>query len=619
MVYQLTIFLLLPLFLAFLPAGKADLAADRAALLRLSTAVGGHTLQWNQSDPTPCSWKGVNCDNATNRVTSLRLPAAGLSGEIRLDTIGSLTQLRNLSLRGNSLSGQLPSDIASCFELRYLFLQRNQFSGEIPSSLFNLSSLVNLNLAGNNFSGGISPGFNNLTQLRTLYLENNQLTGSLPVELRTLSTLKNFNMSFNRLSGSIPSSLARFPSQSFLNNSLCGSPLTSCTNGGNKLSGGAIAGIVIGSVIGFLFILAVLAILWRKSKHSSVRTSLPVKMPSPVQPLQFEISSPENRVFENGFLDPVTGAGKVATVVAAPRVVNVIKKVGDEGLVFLGDGDGGFSLEELLRATAEVLGKGTLGSTYKAYLESGGEVVVKRLRNVCVTEREFSEKVEGLGVLVHDNLVPLRAYYYGKEEKLLVYDCMPLLSLSELLHGNGGAYRSQLTWEIRSRIAVEVATGLKYLHSNNVAHGNIKPSNILLTDQYSACITDFGITQLVSSAVTPNPTGFHAPEMVDSRKISQKADVYSFGVMLLELLTGKAASDAFGDGVDLPRWVESEKWAINVLDTELLKNKDVKDQMFKLLHLGIHCSSEYPERRPPMDVVTRQIKKICGLPPQNGE
>ncbi|KAK2996601.1 hypothetical protein RJ639_025404 [Escallonia herrerae] len=493
MVYQLTILLLLPLFLTFLPAGQADLAADRAALLRLSSAVGGHTLQWNQSDPTPCSWKGVNCDNATNRVTALRLPAAGLSGQIPLDTIGSLTQLRNLSLRGNSLSGQLPSDIASRFELRYLFLQQNQFSGEIPSSLFDLSRLVNLNLAGNNFSGGISPGFNKLTRLRTLYLENNQLTGSLPVELRTLSTLKNFNMSFNRLSGSIPSSLARFSSLSFFNNSLCGSPLPSCTNGGNKLSGGAIAGIVIGSVIGLLFILAVLAILWRKAKHSSVRTSLPVKMPSPVQPLQFEISSPENRVFENGFLDPVTGAG------------------------------------------------------------------------------------------------------------------------------NGGAYRSQLTWEIRSRIAVEVATGLKYLHSNNIAHGNIKPSNILLTDQYSACITDFGITQLVSPAVTPNPTGFRAPEMVDSRKISQKADVYSFGVMLLEILTGKAASDAFGDGVDLPRWVESEKWAIDVLDTELLKNKDVKDQMFKLLHLGIHCSSEYPERRPPMDVVTRQIKKICGLPPQNGE
>ncbi|KAK3043093.1 hypothetical protein RJ639_001208 [Escallonia herrerae] len=531
MVYQLTILLLLPLFLTFLPAGQADLAADRAALLRLSSAVGGHTLQWNQSDPTPCSWKGVNCDNATNRVTALRLPAAGLSGQIPLDTIGSLTQLRNLSLRGNSLSGQLPSDIASRFELRYLFLQQNQFSGEIPSSLFDLSRLVNLNLAGNNFSGGISPGFNKLTRLRTLYLENNQLTGSLPVELRTLSTLKNFNMSFNRLSGSIPSSLARFSSLSFFNNSLCGSPLPSCTNGGNKLSGGAIAGIVIGSVIGLLFILAVLAILWRKAKHSSVRTSLPVKMPSPVQPLQFEISSPENRVFENGFLDPVTGAGKVATVVAAPRVVN-------------------------------------LGRCYNSQ-----------------SQRPLS------------NFGPA--------------------SLRQ--RGNGGAYRSQLTWEIRSRIAVEVATGLKYLHSNNIAHGNIKPSNILLTDQYSACITDFGITQLVSPAVTPNPTGFRAPEMVDSRKISQKADVYSFGVMLLEILTGKAASDAFGDGVDLPRWVESEKWAIDVLDTELLKNKDVKDQMFKLLHLGIHCSSEYPERRPPMDVVTRQIKKICGLPPQNGE
>ncbi|XP_059655354.1 probable inactive receptor kinase RLK902 [Cornus florida] len=588
--------LFITVLILFFPAGDSDRAADRAALLLFSSAVRGNTLRWKQSDPNPCSWSGVYCDN--DRVTRLRLPADGLVGQIPEASIGNLTQLRILSLRRNSLSGPLPSDLGSCAELRRLFLQENQFSGTIPATLFGLNNLVRFNIASNKFSGEISSEFNNLTRLKTLYLENNQLTGSLP----ELPQVTEFNVSFNRLNGSIPSSLRKFDSSAFLNNSLCGSPLTSCPGNGNKLSGGAIAGIVVGSVTGSLLICVALFILWRR--YIGKKTQRRVKtLPSPKPVVRRELSSrPEAET-------------------AVAEAANNNGGGGNDGLVFFGDGDRNFSLEELLRASAEVLGKGTFGSTYRAYLAGGNQVIVKRLKKVCVYEIEFKEKVEELGVLAHENLVPLRAYYYGREEKLLAFDCMPMGSLAALLHGNRGADRAPLTWEVRSSIALGAACGIKYLHAlgSNVSHGNIKSSNILLTDYYDACVSEYCINQLVSSNSNVILNGYCAPEVTDSRRISQKADVYSFGVLLLELLTGKTPTHASSDeeGLDLPGWVQSvvqQKWTIDVLDPELLRDhQNIEEQMVQLLHLAINCTYRYPDRRPPMEEVAQRIKQIRGL------
>ncbi|KAA8529019.1 hypothetical protein F0562_033493 [Nyssa sinensis] len=525
--------LLFTLSLSFFLAGKSDPAADKAALLLLRSAVRGRTLSWNQSDTTPCLWEGVSCDNATGRVTELRLPGDGLSGQIPLKSIGNLTHLRTLSLRHNSLSGPPPPDLGSCTELRELFFQENDFSGEIPTSLFGLNNLVRLNLAGNKFSGEISSHFNNLTMLKNLSLENNQLTGSIP-ELKDLSQLRDFNVSYNRLK-----------------------------------------------------------VLEKPDRRLRCH---------PVKPLEFELPSPRPIIVrENGGLSNGYSAGLPARPLAGivPR---------NNELVFFWDEIRAFGLEDLLRASAEVLGKGTIGTSYKAYMEGGGEVVVKRMKNVCVSEREFIEKVEGLGVLVHENLVPLRAYYYGRDEKLLVYDSMPMGSLAALLHGNRGADRAPFTWEVRSSIVLGAARGIEYLHSlgPNVSHGNIRSSNILLTDNCGACVSEFGIAQLVLSISTLNLNGYCAPEVTDSRKVSQKADVYSFGVLLLELLTGKALTHdepSNEEVVDLPRWVQSvvqEKYTIDVFDPELLRYQNIEEQMVQLLHLAIHCTSQHPDRRPLM-------------------
>lgn len=411
------------LFLTSLLPVFSDLAADRSALLALRADLGGRTLRWNISTTSsPCSWRGVVCDNTTGRVVRLRLPGSGLRGQLRLNSIGNLSELRVLSLRNNALSGQLPSDLASCTLLEEIHLQGNSFSGEIPESFFGLTNLLSANLAGNSFSGNLSSRFNSLTGLRTLYLENNTFTGLLP-DWDGLINLNNFNVSYNGLTGSIPSMFGDFSDQSFLGTSLCGRPLASCSSSdGDKLSGGAIAGIAVGSFFALVFILFASFILWRTYRSRKV---LPQRSPyrprSPANPL------PNSSIVER--YDDVPIQHRAAAI---KNNVN-----GGDGLVFLGKDVQAFSLPELLRASAEVMGKGTVGSTYKAYFESGIQVVVKRLKNVSVSEGEFRAKMEDVGSFSHHNLEPLRGYFYGREEKLLLYEPMPKGSLSQLLHGYG--------------------------------------------------------------------------------------------------------------------------------------------------------------------------------------
>ncbi|XXG81824.1 hypothetical protein AAC387_Pa09g2385 [Persea americana] len=620
---QQLLFVILFFFLSLFLPGKSDIDSDKTALLSLRSAVGG-SLSWPAAQ-SPCTWPGIGCDSG--RVTTLRLPGSRLVGSIPPATVGNLTRLRVLSLRLNALTGNLPSDIGRCSELRNLYLQGNRFAGEIPPSVFQLQNLVRIDLAGNGFTGRISPALNNLTRLRAVFLEMNRFSGPIP-DLR-LPNLLQFNVSFNQLNGSIPSGLRSLPAASFAGNSLCGKPLTACTSeivipgpssvptmspaaGADitkkinndkkkKLSGGAIAGIAIGSVVGFLAIVLILLFLCRRSNGRKARS---VDIAS-VRPPVSETDVPgEKRMVSDG------ETGAVPTAAAA----NAAKK-----LVFFGNVGGKvFDLEDLLRASAEVLGKGTFGTAYKAVMESGIAVAVKRLRDVTISEREFRDKIEAVGSMDHENLVPLRAYYFSEDEKLLVYDYMAMGSLSALLHGSRGAGRTPLNWETRSGIALGAARGIEYLHRQgpNVSHGNIKSSNVLLTKTYGAHVSDFGLVHLVGSSSTPNRVGgYRAPEMIDPRMVSQKADVYSFGVLLLELLTGKAPAHSIlnEEGIDLPRWVQSvvrEEWTSEVFDLELLRYQSVEEEMVQLLQLAVDCSDQYPDKRPVMSEVVRRIEEL---------
>ncbi|KAL0381078.1 UNVERIFIED_CONTAM: putative inactive receptor kinase [Sesamum angustifolium] len=323
-----------------------------------------------------------------------------------------------------------------------------------------------------------------------------------------------------------------------------------------------------------------------------------------------ELGLPREKTVESGDgTSSSFGAGGESNVISG----------GKRGLVFLGQARWNFDIEDLLRASAEVLGKGTFGTTYKAVLETGLAVAVKRLRDVNLGEKELREKVEEIGRVNHENLVPLRAYHCNREEKLLVYDYLPIGSLSALLQGNNGVGRTPLNWETRVTIALGAARGITYLHSqgSSVSHGNIKSSNILLTNSYEARVSDFGLTRLAGPSTTPTRVaGYQAPEVTDPHKVSQKADVYSFGVLLLEMLTGKAPTHSLSneEGVDLPRWVKSvvgDEWTSEVFDLELLRYQNVEEDMVQLLQLAVDCTEQYPDKRPSMAEVTTKIEELC--------
>ncbi|XP_022865591.1 probable inactive receptor kinase At4g23740 [Olea europaea var. sylvestris] len=571
---------------------RAEPIEDKHALLDfINNTSHSRNLNWDERTSVCNNWTGVTCNHGNSRVIAVRLPGIGFRGRIPLNTLRRLSALQILSLRSNGFSGPFPTDLLELGNLTSLYLQFNNFQGPVPWDFSVWKNLYIINLSNNAFNGSIPPSITNLTHLTALSLANNSLSGDIP-ELN-IPSLQVLDLSNNNLTGVVPRSLLRFPSSAFAGNKI--SPETSQPpvlpptaqpkKHSSKFSESAILGIVIGSsALAFMSIALLLIVTNRKKEN--------VK----------------------------------ATAVNSKKKEKSLKRAASDhhdtngNLVFFEGCNLAFDLEDLLRASAEVLGKGTFGTTYKAALEDATIVAVKRLREFSIGRKDFEQQMEVVGNIRHENVAPLRSYYYSKDEKLMVYDFYSQGSVSILLHAKRGEDRIPLDWETRLKIAIGAARGIAYIHlqdGEKLVHGNIKASNVFLNSQNYGCVSDLGLATLMSPITPPalRTAGYRAPEVTQTRKVSQATDVYSYGVLLLELLTGKSPVYTSGSDevIHLVRWVQSvvrEEWTGEVFDVQLLRYPNIEEEMVAMLQIGMSCVARMPERRPKMADVVKMVEYI---------
>ncbi|EXC12819.1 putative LRR receptor-like serine/threonine-protein kinase RLK [Morus notabilis] len=518
----------------------------------------------------------------------------GLKGTIDLDSLKNLPNLRTISLMNNNFDGPLP-DIGQLGSLKTVYLSNNKFSGVIDSDIFlRTLSLKKVHLAYNQFTGGIPSSLAFLPKLKELRLEGNQFEGLIPNFPQ--KTWLSFNVSNNALGGHIPLGLSTLDASSFYENQdLCGPPLKPCSL--HKFSVFSLVIVVIVVLMALSAICAVIFILSHRRQTSTTEED-------PTQP--------KTEQGEDESLSPRRSLAVSSSATA--------KRGESTKLVSVRDDREKFDMQDLLRASAEILGSGNFGSSYKAALLSGTVMVVKIFKQMNnVGREEFQQHMRRIGRLRHRNVLPLVAYYYRKEEKLLVSDYVQKGSLAVHLYGGQGG--GSLDWRTRLKIIKGVANGLKYLHTELptviAAHGHLKPSNVLLNESYEPLLSDYALIPITNQEHAQQlMVAYKSPEYLQHGRITKKTDIWSLGILILEILTGKPP-----DYGDLVKWVSSkadrEEEELNeVFDGELLKAGptsnagEEREVLVKLLRIGMECCDVDVEKRLDVKEAADKIEEL---------
>ncbi|KAK7379624.1 hypothetical protein VNO80_05088 [Phaseolus coccineus] len=569
----------------------------------------------------------------------------------------SLASLQNVSLDNNVLQGPVPSfgkgvkvtlggrnsfcrkdsgpcdsrvttllDIAKDFG--YPLQLARSWVGNDPCSDWSFIScaagkIVTVNLVNQNLTGTISPAFANLTDLRNLYLNNNSLGGSIPGGLTNLAQLEVLDVSNNNLAGDVP----KFPTKVKFNsvgNALLGhsgggggngttpsngsgdapSGSPSAASGGSALSPAWIGGIVVIAVFFVAVVVFVFCKCHAKNRHGKFG----------------RVNNPENRKGE-GKIDMMS----VTNSNGYGGVPSELQSQGSERSdihVFEG-GNATISIQVLRQVTDNfsqnnILGRGGFGVVYKGELHDGSKIAVKRMESVATGSKglnEFQAEIAVLSKVRHRHLVALLGYCINGNERLLVYEYMPQGTLTQHLvdwQENGCA---PLTWKQRVAIALDVARGVEYLHSlaqQSFIHRDLKPSNILLGDDMRAKVADFGLVKNAPDGKYSVETrlagtfGYLAPEYAATGRVTTKVDVYAFGVVLMELITGRRALDDTvpDERSHLVSWFRrvliNKENIPKAIDQTLDPDEETMESIYKVAELAGHCTAREPYQRPDM-------------------
>ncbi|PNT02633.1 hypothetical protein POPTR_014G024400v4 [Populus trichocarpa] len=619
------------------PASNLPAPPDATALLAFKYKADlNKNLPFSQNTTFHfCQWPGVKCFQ--QKIIRLVLRDSDLGGIFAPKTLTFLDQLRVLGLQNNSLTGPIPYDLSKLTNLKSLFLDHNSFSGSFPPPLLSLHRLRTLDLSHNNLSGPIPSALISLDRLYYLRLDRNLFNGSIPP--LNQSSLLTLNVSFNNLSGAIPvtPTLLRFDLSSFSSNpSLCGKIIHKECHPASPFFGPSPAAVTVAPPPAVVVsqnqaLQGVdLAQSGQKTKHK--KNVLIIGFSSGAFVLLgsvicFVIAAKKQKTQKKSTA-ATASAGIIGPTAESVAVMQIDRQeneleekvkrvqglhVGKSGSLAFCAGEAHlYSLDQLMRASAELLGRGTMGTTYKAVLDNRLIVCVKRLDASKLSDGSkevFEPHMESVGGLRHPNLVPLRAYFQAREERLLIYDYQPNGSLFSLIHGSKSTRAKPLHWTSCLKIAEDVARGLSYIHQAwRLVHGNLKSSNVLLGPDFEACVSDYCLAVLANSPIDdeddPDASAYKAPETrSSSQQATSKSDVYAFGVLLLELITGKPPS-LLPLPQDVVNWVRSTRG--NHQDDGA--GEDNRLEM--LLEVAIACSLTSPEQRPTMWQVLKMLQEI---------
>ncbi|OEL23294.1 Pollen receptor-like kinase 1 [Dichanthelium oligosanthes] len=594
--------------------------AEGAALLTfrntLRGAGGGPPAQLDnwRTEPGPCpagvlksQWHGVTCHVPTRRVQILQLENLGLQGAAPdLGLLEQLQGLRSLSLANNNLTGAFP-DLSAVPLLKFLFLSQNRLSGDIPDAAFAA-----------------------LKGLRTLDLSNNAFTGTIPSSITASGNrLASVNLANNNFSGPVPEGLQHLGAGNLNvqgNKLLCGPPVgTACPSSSPSSSASgsmevliiiAIVVVAIGALLAVAGIFAAVQARRNEPRYASRTETLGA---SPDAAKVKVTSAPPVKIEQKGGVDH-QHSGAV-TPAAGKRGG---RRRDDHGkLVFVQEGRARFKLEDLLRASAEVLGSGNFGASYKTILLEGPSLVVKRFKDMNGVGREgFAEHMRRLGRLVHPNLLPVVAYLYKEEEKLLVTDYMVNGSLAHALHDGTRSSLPPLDWPKRLKIIKGVARGLAHLYEElpmlMVPHGHLKSSNVLLDAAFEPLLSDYALAPVVPPQHAAQVmVAYKSPECAaQGGRPGRKSDVWSLGILILEVLTGKFPANYLRQGrvgTDLAGWVHSvvrEEWTGEVFDKDMRRTRSGEGEMVKLLKVGMGCCEPDVSRRWGLEEALVRIEEL---------